>query len=73
MCKSEDECLPISKVCDGKTDCLDKSDEFGSCNEADACQSMKCSFECKLLPSGPTCICKKGSTYNNKTQQCEVS
>lgn len=24
-------CLPFSKVCDGKIDCSDQSDEFGDC------------------------------------------
>lgn len=28
---SNGNCLPFNKVCDGKIDCLDQSDEFGDC------------------------------------------
>lgn len=73
LCKSEDECVSLDKVCNGSPDCTDKSDEGGSCNETEKCKSFKCEEECQLLPTGPICLCKKGHAFNKDTKKCEVS
>lgn len=71
LCKNQNECIDLSKVCDGKIDCLDKSDESENCVGKDACAKLNCTNECKILPSGPTCVCASGYEYNHNTGKCE--
>lgn len=74
LCKSGVECVPLDKVCNSKADCADKSDEGGLCGESDACKSTNCNgADCVILPTGPTCVCQKGYSFNNVTSNCEVS
>ncbi|XP_061386465.1 vitellogenin receptor-like, partial [Musca vetustissima] len=59
-------CLDISKFCDGNWDC--DNDEL-KCDKQDAeCSTLKCSFNCKLTPQGPTCYCAPGQMPVNNTQ-----
>jgi Low-density lipoprotein receptor domain class A len=73
LCKSGDECVPIDKVCNDKPDCSDKSDEGGLCKNLTACDLMKCNGACHVLPTGATCVCEKGRTFDKNTNKCEVS
>lgn len=73
LCNDGEQCIDLNKTCDGHKDCDDGSDELKNCNESNACKDMECNGECKVLPSGPTCICKKGYSFNNVTSKCEVS
>lgn len=50
---------------------MDKSDEGGKCNDRDGCKSLNCEGPCLVLPSGATCSCRKGLTFNNVTNKCE--
>jgi hypothetical protein len=70
---NDGECIALNKTCDGNKDCEDGSDEHNNCNDSNACNSMNCDGECKVLPSGPTCICRKGFAFNNVTKKCDVS
>lgn len=78
LCASGDQCIDIKNVCDNKNDCEDKSDEGDYCKKIggseDECKTFNCpkTSECKVLPSGPTCICKNGYAMNSKTNVCEV-
>lgn len=73
LCKSGDECIKLDKVCDGIATCFDKSDEGGSCDQVDACKALNCGDKCHLLPTGATCVCPEGQTFNQDTKQCDVS
>lgn len=73
LCKSDDECIPLSRVCDGNSDCSDKSDEGGFCNKTESCEELKCDLACQVLPTGAVCTCKKGLEFNKATKKCEVS
>eukprot|EP00058_Branchiostoma_floridae_P023951 XP_002609441.1 hypothetical protein BRAFLDRAFT_93486 [Branchiostoma floridae] len=53
------ECLPLSQVCDGTTDCADASDEGGLC--ASVCQDNGgCTGTCQATPGGRVCSCHPG-------------
>lgn len=73
LCKDGSECLLMNKVCNGEKDCVDGSDEGEACNKTDACKDLNCDGLCKVLPTGPMCVCKEGFTFNNETKKCEVS
>ncbi|XP_052831949.1 low-density lipoprotein receptor-related protein 1B isoform X1 [Octopus bimaculoides] len=49
-------CLTPDKLCDGKFDCTDKSDEGGECG-VDECSSGVCSHICVPSPTGFICLC----------------
>lgn len=76
LCNDNSSCIPLNKVCDGKTDCPKGDDESSSCKFArDECKSNICPKEalCRYLPSGPVCICPKGYQFNVTSSKCEVS
>ncbi|XP_078605134.1 vitellogenin receptor-like isoform X4 [Branchiostoma floridae x Branchiostoma japonicum] len=53
------ECIPLSQVCDGTTDCADASDEGGLC--ASVCQDNGgCTGTCRATPGGRVCSCHPG-------------
>ncbi|XP_034252136.1 vitellogenin receptor [Thrips palmi] len=60
-CKDRVGCLDIHQVCDNTSHCLDDSDEGNRCSES--CEN--CTHQCYKTPSGPVCICPKGTRLEN--------
>lgn len=55
-------CLDIANFCDGNWDC--DNDELNCVNATQKCSELKCSYDCKLTPSGPMCYCAQGQAPN---------
>lgn len=62
LCADNKTCIERSQVCDGTTNCPDKSDESILCTKKQSCLLHNCSHECILLPTGPKCVCPSGYT-----------
>uniref|UniRef100_K1QMY2 Prolow-density lipoprotein receptor-related protein 1 n=1 Tax=Magallana gigas TaxID=29159 RepID=K1QMY2_MAGGI len=71
LCANNQQCLNTSRLCDGKSDCWDGSDEQGKCGENEAkteCSSNKCQQICEVSPEGAKCRCLPGYlTLQNRT------
>jgi len=64
-CYSDGKCIPLSKLCDFKSDCTDKSDEQVSyCKNPDMCDD-KTEFRCQIYGK---CILK--SSLNDGKPDC---
>lgn len=62
----------MDKVCNDFIDCHDGSDEGNRCGEKnDQCKDLKCDGKCVLLPTGPTCVCEQGYSFNSERKLCE--
>jgi hypothetical protein len=73
-CLNGNSCIPLDNVCNGKMDCEDNSDEGIQCQQSNSCVGFPCiNGQCRLLPSGPKCICKDGFTLNKSSNICEVT
>lgn len=60
FCYSSHECLPWFKICDGRQDCENLSDEGGLCSRSCAGDNGGCSQICNKSPHGSKCSCFKG-------------
>ena len=56
-------CLAISRHCNNVLDCTDSSDEGPFC-ELKGCDSLNCSYKCKMTREGPRCYCPAGKSHN---------
>ncbi|KAG8173700.1 hypothetical protein JTE90_014405, partial [Oedothorax gibbosus] len=61
-------CLDRQRVCDGKKDCSDASDEGKHCS--DLCGNSTCSQKCRPTPSGPECFCNDGFKLHRDNITC---
>lgn len=60
FCHATRQCLPWSKVCDGRLDCEYLSDEGGLCSKSCSRDNGGCSQICRKSPQGSRCLCQKG-------------
>ena len=56
-------CLAISRHCNNVLDCTDSSDEGPFC-ELKGCDSLNCSYKCKMTREGPRCYCPAGESHS---------
>ncbi|KAJ6647667.1 Prolow-density lipoprotein receptor-related protein 1, partial [Pseudolycoriella hygida] len=64
-------CIDTEKFCDGKIDCIN-DENFKVCHDPNAsvkCTELKCSYNCKITPTGPKCYCPIGQEPNGT--QCQ--
>ncbi|XP_054721215.1 very low-density lipoprotein receptor-like [Uloborus diversus] len=69
-CNSSRQCLPWSKVCDGRQDCTDATDESGLCLVS-CLNNHGCNQACRRTPEGSVCLCESGFTLNADGKTCE--
>ncbi|XP_036454149.1 LOW QUALITY PROTEIN: low-density lipoprotein receptor-related protein 2 [Colossoma macropomum] len=59
QCRSS-ECLDPSLLCNGETDCIDGSDEGGTCSTDTCTDQSRCAHDCYSTPTGTSCWCRVG-------------
>uniref|UniRef100_A0A671QIE3 Low-density lipoprotein receptor-related protein 2-like n=1 Tax=Sinocyclocheilus anshuiensis TaxID=1608454 RepID=A0A671QIE3_9TELE len=53
-------CVDPSQLCNGVTNCLDVSDEGGTCQTDKCSEQSKCAQDCHSTPTGTRCWCRMG-------------
>ncbi|XP_063881494.1 prolow-density lipoprotein receptor-related protein 1-like isoform X4 [Scylla paramamosain] len=56
-CQDAITCIFLRKVCDGRYNCPDRSDEGTFCEETNLCESRSCAHSCRPTGEGPQCFC----------------
>ncbi|XP_053679237.1 low-density lipoprotein receptor-related protein 1 [Anopheles nili] len=57
LCRITNECIQVSQLCDGRTNCPDGTDEGFRCLEKMCDTSTECSHSCHNAPEGLVCSC----------------
>ena len=63
-------CLEPGHVCDGISQCRDKSDEGAWCSGASSCSDLACDTGCIMTPGGPQCFCQPGFKVDTDNVTC---
>ncbi|KAA0203179.1 hypothetical protein HAZT_HAZT004500 [Hyalella azteca] len=63
-CSNNMGCPPSDRVCDGKSDCKDNSDEGGRCSDEVCGLNCGSNGKCFKTPNGPRCDCQQGFREN---------
>lgn len=66
------ECLEPRLVCDGVTNCADRSDEGAGCAQRNCSSSSapRCDHHCVSTPNGPRCFCAAGLQLHSSGMYC---
>ncbi|XP_032597334.1 putative vitellogenin receptor isoform X2 [Drosophila grimshawi] len=62
------ECVDMSRVCNGFTDCTNGNDEGPQC--ASACRKQLCQHNCQATPAGAVCTCNEGYRLDGDHRSC---
>ncbi|XP_001966853.2 putative vitellogenin receptor [Drosophila ananassae] len=67
-CRDGQECVDMSRVCNGFPDCSNGMDEGPQCTTA--CSKSSCQHKCRATPSGAICSCHDGYRLDGDQRSC---
>ncbi|XP_078621857.1 low-density lipoprotein receptor-related protein 2-like isoform X1 [Branchiostoma floridae x Branchiostoma japonicum] len=72
-CPNTTQCIQISQLCDGQSDCPNNMDESRpgfSCSSSN-CGTLACEHRCRASPDGGICYCQPGYQVASDNRTCE--
>ncbi|XP_041123031.1 low-density lipoprotein receptor-related protein 2 [Polyodon spathula] len=73
-CPDSTACIPVSKLCDGHSDCPLGTDESNTAAQLtcgfEHCSILSCEHRCHASPQGGACYCPDGFTLSNDSRTC---